>query len=117
MNAMSPLEPEWLTILKRECEGRSKAAVARELGYARTSVSLVVSGRYGGSPARIAARVMEVFGKPRFCPHLKSEISPVACSDRRSGPMPTSSASDLKHWTACKSCPVTTGIPQPERKA
>ncbi|MDO5529879.1 MAG: hypothetical protein Q4F71_10790 [Paracoccus sp. (in: a-proteobacteria)] len=112
---MSARIPEWLAILRRECEGRSIASVARELGYARTSVSLAVSGRYGGTQQRIAARVMEVFGGPIICPHLRGPISRSACADRRNGPMPTNAASDLKHWMACRSCPVMTGRNKPER--
>ncbi|MDO5648364.1 hypothetical protein [Paracoccus sp. (in: a-proteobacteria)] len=114
---MADAAPEWLVILRRECNARPIAQVARQLGYARTSVSLAVHGRYGGTGARLAARVMAVFDRPVTCPHLGAPISRAHCADFRTRPLPTNSAADLKHWIACKTCPVVTGTTQTERTA
>lgn len=95
---------DWMAILRDEVAKSSVAAVAREIGYARTSLSLVLHGRYQGSTDRVAARVLECFADHFLCPHQGSEISPASCRELRDRPMPTSSARDLRQWTACQHC-------------
>ena len=61
--------PDWLALLHKAVEGRTKAAVARELGVSRPSVSLLLAGRYPGRTDHMAARVLAVYGRIA-CPHL-----------------------------------------------
>lgn len=98
---------DWLSILRSEItKSGSIAAVARKLDYARTTISLVHHGRYGGSTDRIAARVIEVFASNVDCPHVGTEIERSECDTMRHATMPTNSAARLRHWTACQSCPI-----------
>lgn len=92
-------------LLAEKAKGRSTAAIARDLGYARTSIALVFSGNYPVEPTRVLAKAVEVYGGNVACPHLGREIDRTACDEHRLRPMPTSSAAALKHWTACKTCP------------
>ena len=94
---------DWLALLASEAAQTSIAAAARRLGYARTSVSLALAGKYPGATAKLAARVLEVLGTVE-CPHLGFAVTPARCADA-SGAMPTSSPGDLRLWRACQACP------------
>lgn len=104
---------EYLELLRAEkARGRTTADIARQLGFARTSISLLLSGNYPADRApKIEAKVLEVFGGKIACPHLGRELERPECDAHRTRPMPTSSASALKHWTACKTCPVNPAAP------
>lgn len=97
---------DWMAVLRREAERTSIAEVARRLGYSRPAISLVVHGRYPATRERIAARVREVFGADAECPHLRAPISPEDCAAVRTAPMPTNDPKRLRHWTACRACPL-----------
>ncbi|GAB6035798.1 hypothetical protein JCM15519_03570 [Fundidesulfovibrio butyratiphilus] len=96
-------ERDWLALLEEEAARTSIAAVARRLGYARTSVSLALSGKYPGTTDKLAATVLAVLGTVD-CPHLGFPVSPARCA-ANSGKMPTSSPGDLRLWRACQACP------------
>ena len=84
----------------------SVAAVARELGYARSSVSMAADGRYPGNARHLQAAIIERYADGLFCPHLRVEIAPAACRDHRERPLPTSPRAAVKHWQACRACPL-----------
>ena len=105
---------DWMDLLRAEKgRGRTTASIARELGFARTSISLLFSGNYpakdaNGEPAapRIATRVLELYGGKVACPHLGRDMDRAECGAMRDAPMPASSPDKLRHWTACRSCPL-----------
>ena len=104
-------------LLAEKAKGRSTAAIARDLGYARTSIALVFSGNYPIEPTRVLSKAVEVYGGKRTCPHLGAEIERAECDTHRARPMPTSSAAALKHWTACQTCPVNHApAPAPKKR-
>lgn len=82
--------------------GMTKAAIAKEIGYDRTSVSRWINEPdYNG--AHIAAAVLARYN--RFaCPHLKQEITPLECAGYACRRCPTSNARDARHWKACQTC-------------
>ena len=99
-------EAPWLRILREECRKTSITDVARQLGYKRPTISLVLSGNYHGGTAKIAAKVIVTFTDFVQCPHLGCDIPQGACRDHQSRPMPTSDPEALRHWMACRSgCP------------
>lgn len=107
---------DWHQILTDEVNRHgSIAAVARKLGYARTTISLVYHGRYPVPPDKIAVRVLEVFASNITCPHLRDDIPRTACDELRNAAMPTNSATRLRHWTACQTCPLYTGATKQRR--
>uniref|UniRef100_B8DK77 Regulatory protein, LacI n=1 Tax=Nitratidesulfovibrio vulgaris (strain DSM 19637 / Miyazaki F) TaxID=883 RepID=B8DK77_NITV9 len=102
---------DWLELLRHAAADRTKAAVARELGVSRPSVSLLLAGRYPGRTDRMAQRILETYGRVA-CPFLGRELTALECA-RHNGPMPTSSPAALRHWRACQACPHR---PQPDQQ-
>ena len=99
-------EPEWLVILRAACAESSIAAVGRQIGYARSSLSLVLAGRYPGGTDKVAEAVMRVLVGRVTCPHLGTDIPAGECRDHAARPMPQSKPAALRHWHACRACPL-----------
>ncbi|MCT4654387.1 MAG: MarR family transcriptional regulator [Cohaesibacter sp.] len=96
-------------LLEQKARLGSIQAVANVLGVSRTQVSLYLSGTYanrGGRADKLEAKVLEVFGSLKLCPHQQTEITPQSCQEARTAPMPTSDPAKLKLWIACKACPL-----------
>lgn len=89
----------------------SVAAVARDLGYSRPAISGALNGTYTGGTATLRAKLFQVYRGKMTCPHLEREIDADECAWWRTRPCPTSRASDVRHWAACKTC-----IFNPDRK-
>ena len=104
---------DWRQILAAEIARSSVAAVARRLGYARSTISLAHHDRYAGDTRHIEAKVMSVLSGSVTCPHLGRAIAPGVCTDVRTAPMPTSSPKDLRHWIACQTCPLNPDAKEP----
>jgi len=108
-------DPEWLEVLRVEASkpGRSKQAIAEELGVSRPAISLLVAGKYTARldkvGAKLAPKILSLYAERVWCPHLRSSISGADCTDHRSAPMTMSDPAKLKHWAACKSCPRNVG--------
>lgn len=98
------MQMTWLDILRHEAARTSVADVARRIGYARPSVSLVLNGRYPGGTAKIAARVVAVFCDRILCPHLERDLAQEDCAAFRSRPVPQSDPAEFRHWNACQVC-------------
>ena len=94
--------PEWMQVLVRAVAATSIADVARRLGVARSSLSLLVNGKYPGGTDNMAARVMDVLAEP--CPVYGGPRTSEACASRRAEPMPTSNPFALRQWRACQVC-------------
>ncbi len=94
---------KWQELLHEAVQSKSKAQVARELNVSRTAVSLLMADRYCGRTDRMAARIIEVYGR-LSCPYLGSAVSHEDCL-RYSSKIPTSSPSAIRHWRACQGCP------------
>lgn len=105
---------EWFSLLSEEAERTSITAAAARLGYSRTSISLVLAGKYPGGTDNLAAKVLEVFSMVE-CPHLGFSVTPAKCV-ASSGKMPTSSPGDLRLWRACQACPHRPEATQPTTK-
>ena len=96
----------WLDLLRQavEAPGSSQKKVADDLGLKRPTISLVLAGKYPAKTDRIAARVINVYGRVQ-CPFLAEEITGAQCSEYSSRAAPTSSPFAMRHWRACQSCP------------
>ena len=104
---------DWLTILRAEVAKSSCTAVADQIGYSRSAVSLVLSGTYAGSTDRIGAKVIETFTTYVNCPHTGGPLAQMDCAEVQARPMPTSDAKALRHWTSCRGgCPHFRGQTQ-----
>lgn len=83
--------------------GMTKAAIAKEIGYERPSISRWIN-EPGYNGAHIEAAVLARFN--RFvCPHLQAEITPKDCAGFALRRCPTSNAREVRHWKTCQTCP------------
>lgn len=102
------LDDEAMALLTARLDhhGGNRAALARELGVARTSVSQALDGRYPGDTRKLRARIMELLADQQACPHLGRPIPPGLCRSYRERTMAQAATSraDVKHWQACRSC-------------
>lgn len=95
----------WLTLLKQAVDATNITQVAARLKVSRTTISLVMSGNYPAKTDKIAARVMDVYGRVT-CPFLGVEITQAECRTQRSSAVPTSSPRAMQHWRACQGCEI-----------
>lgn len=93
----------WFELFKAAVEASSCQKVADELGISRTSVSLVYNGKYPAKTDKIAALVMDTYGRVR-CPYLNEEITHVQCRNHHESDAPTSSPRAMRHWRVCQGC-------------
>lgn len=107
--ALNASEPEWIAVLRAEqARGRSIAAIARELGMPRPSLSLLINGKYPAGLDRVTARygpaVLLRYRAKVACPHLGRGMERAECARHAAAPMTMSSPSKLRHWRACQRC-------------
>lgn len=115
---------EWIELLndavaaERQRTGRKRGAitiVAEKIGMSRSAVSTAMRGEYPGATHRIEARVLKVFGGGRvLCPHLGHAIEGALCQSWQTRAQPRSNPDALRHWTACRACPIAgVSVPAP----
>lgn len=120
---ISLVDPAWIDLLRAEAAkpDRSKQAIANELGVSRTAVSLICAGKYSAGmnkvQAKLAPKVMALYGQQVWCPHLRDAIAPGVCEGHRTAPMAKSDPDKLKQWLACRSCPQNPENLKPKEKA
>jgi len=108
---MPLVDPAWLDVLRAEAAkpDRTKKQIGDELGVSRTAISLLCSGTYSAGmnkvQAKIAHKVMALYGQQVWCPHVRDAIAPGTCESHRNAPMAKSDPVKLKQWLACQSCP------------
>ena len=97
-----------LGLLSRRVEelGGSKAAVAAELGVARTAVSQALSLTYPGDTRKIRAKIVARYADQVICPALDQPIPPSDCAHYRERPLSACSAhpASVRHWQTCQGC-------------
>lgn len=96
----------WIDLIRTAlaAPGASMGTVAADLQLSRTTVSLVLSGKYPASTDKIEARVLQTYGRVQ-CPFLGTELSGAQCADYHQRQAPTSSPFAMRHWRACQQCP------------
>lgn len=93
----------WLTILAQAVKSSSRQAVADKLDVSRTTISLVLAGKYPAKADKIAAKVLDMFARIT-CAHTSVEITHAECRALSTSSVPTSSPQAMRHWRACQSC-------------
>lgn len=101
---MTTSEPRWLSLLRAEAGRTSMRSVAGRLGYSRTSISLVLAGKYPGNPDRIAKAALALLDVVE-CAHIRQTIPQTECRSIALGAAPTHHPMKLGHWRACQRCP------------
>ncbi len=95
----------WLNLLRAAVDvpGATIQAVADKLDLSRTTISLVLDGKYPAKTDRIAARVLDVYAR-HTCTHTGAEITHAECRALATSAVPTSSPQAMRHWRACQCC-------------
>lgn len=96
------MDDDWRAILGDAVARTSVAEVARRMGVARTSVSLLLHDRYPGGTGNMAARVLATLVEP--CPVYGGPRRAATCVTRRAAPLPTSNPFALRRWRECQAC-------------
>jgi hypothetical protein len=96
---------DWLDLLREAVDASSQTTVAQKLDVARTTVSLVLSGKYPGKTDRVAVRVMNVYGQVK-CTHTGQPISLTVCVSYTERRAPLNNPMELSHWRTCRTCPL-----------
>lgn len=67
--------------MAQQVEAKSAGVVARELGISTTTVSLVLSGKYGASTDNIERKVKAIYGEDGLveCSAISQKITPAKC--------------------------------------
>lgn len=99
------IDPNWFQLLKDEASRTSVTKVAQRLGYSRTTISLVLSGKYPGEPDKVAARVTKVLAQSVLCPYLGVDLPAEECRANHHRRAPTHNPTKMQHWRHCQNCP------------
>lgn len=89
--------------LKQTVADSNIAAVAEKIGVSRTTLSLVVNGKY---PAGLD-KVLERFDRTYLdvnCPFAGRELTRRECKDRSTAPKPMGGQAKTAWWEACQVC-------------
>ncbi len=96
---------DWIDLLRAAVAATSAAAVAKRINLSRTTISLLLTGKYPAKTLDAVERKVRDAFETRHCPHLNTVLTGDACRWYRDRPIPRSSARDLRHWRACQTCP------------
>ncbi|WP_186147302.1 helix-turn-helix domain-containing protein [Burkholderia gladioli] len=96
---------DWLDMLRMAVGASSQTEVAKRLEVSRTTVSLVLSGKYPGKTDRVAERVLKTFGQVQ-CTHTGQLIQLTVCVSYTTRRAPINNPLELSQWRACRSCPL-----------
>lgn len=77
--------------------------VSEQLGISRSTLSLVLSGKYIASTEHVAQKVLQVLSRVQ-CPHLQMDITHQQCRENSTRDAPTTSPRQMKFWRACQTC-------------
>lgn len=101
----------WLDILKKEVSAKGPKQVAKELGISRSTVDMVVQGKYQASTAKVEERIKLIYGRSGGieCPVL-GRITPNACAEKwnlaKKIGMRAGNPETLKLYKECLKCAV-----------
>lgn len=103
----------WMNNLREAVEARGAAEVARELGISKTTISLVLSGKYGAATDRIEEKVEKIYGPNGvICPIL-GQIEPGRCAGVRERAkhigMKAGNPETLRLYKTCFKCGLNGG--------
>lgn len=97
-----------LALLKTAVEERGQKAVAQEIGYSPTVVSLMLKGSYKGDASAVEKAILIHLGKGAVnCPVL-GQISGTECGEHQRRPLSTSNSHRTRMWRACRDCAFNT---------
>ena len=97
------MQTAWFATLTAEVAASSRQVVADKLGYSRTTISLVMSGKYPGKTDEVAARVTERLGG-FACLYDGQTVTLEQCRKNAKEAAPTHNPAKMARWSACQNC-------------
>ncbi len=95
---------ELLALLRAKREIKSASAIARELGYSPTVISLVLGGKYAGDTTKVLEKVAEVYSTEEVICPVMGAIKLSRCrAEQRKESSPTS-PQRMQLATTCPTC-------------
>lgn len=95
---------QWFKTLKEQCDTKTARVVAQELGYSKTTLSLILNGHYVGKTDRVCDAVLLRYHFVE-CPHLRKMLRVHECVSLATSPAPTHNPIKMQQWRACQNCP------------
>lgn len=92
-----------MNLCRAAVEAGSMTAVAEQVGYSRTSISLYLSGKYGAGVENLEAAILARYDM-HACTHNGMEISGPECKRRATAPRPFGGRAKAAHWETCQLC-------------
>ncbi|WP_293766941.1 XRE family transcriptional regulator [uncultured Aquitalea sp.] len=94
-----------LEVLRQAVAQQGQAAVAKTLGYSRSTISLLLAGKYSGRADLVLEKVKATLGNVT-CMYTGEVITLTACKTIASSPAPTHNRVKMAHWHTCQQCPI-----------
>lgn len=106
---LQPAPADWLVKLASLCDREGLAGAEKRIGYSRSAISTVISGRYAGDLVRVEAMVRgALMAETVECPVL-GDIGRDRCLSEQKEPFRATSAYRARLYHACRgSCPFST---------
>lgn len=92
-----------LKLAQGAIEATSITAVAVQIGFSRTALSLYMSDKYPAEPTELESAIRTRYDQ-YICPHTQQEITGQDCQTRANQPKPFGGRAKLIHWQACQGC-------------
>lgn len=102
--AWSGTPPSFVVSLASFADREGLTSAGALIGYGKSAVSLVISNRYGGNPARIEAAVCARLGAKQTCPVL-GEIDDERCAREQASATRNRTYLTGLLRLSCPSCP------------
>lgn len=97
--------PDWIGVLRQECQASTQARVARRIGYGASVVSQVLAGTYKGDLTAVRQAVEGALMSGRVdCPVL-GDIGTDRCLRFQRQPLATTSPERVRLHRTCPTCP------------
>lgn len=99
--------PDWVIVLAEACNAQSQAAIAKRIGYSSSTVSQVLSNKYGmGDIAKFEQVVRgALMAETVACP-IVGDMTRDVCLNWQARPFSTTNSNAVRMYQACRSgCP------------
>ena len=101
----------WIEILKKEVDAKGPKQVAEELGISRSTVDLVLQGKYIADTKSVLERVKSIYGhNGKVLCSILGEIEPIMCAEKwnlaKKIGMMAGNPETLRLYKTCLKCSV-----------
>ncbi len=98
----------WLDILRAKVKEQGTKQTAKELGIARSSLSLALAGNYPASTKQIERKVLRMYGKDAILCPVAGAITPAQCAENwrkaKEIGLKAGNPETLRLYAECKRC-------------